>query len=114
MTAHDAHGARLVLIVAPWRTATEHDALRTDAAEGRAVQEGLCPVFAPRLLASCLDDEEPADRRLALTLSASLARTVAHAGGRCVVVGSRRTEGMVADLAAWAEIEGANAPEVWA
>lgn len=105
-------GEDLVLLVAPWATRTPaEDEDRRRVARDLA-RDGLLPVFAPLLLDGLLSDAVPEQRRAALERSAALARTVAASGGACVVVGERRTEGMLLDLAAWRSVAGAPEPVV--
>lgn len=84
----------ILLIIAPYATATAEERIDTDDVVRRAIRLGWCPVFMPWQLERVLRESVPADRRAGLECSLSMARLCDEA----VVVGDRITEGMRGEL----------------
>lgn len=104
----------LVLLLAPFRSRSREEAEDLVRAKGVALMRGYVPIFAPDLLHDVLDDEDPAERRVALwasgVLALALSRAAGAAGVRLCRVGERATEGMCSDWRAW-HVGGADVSE---
>ncbi len=89
----------ILYLCGPYQTATEgEEALRLEVVRA-AVDRGWCPVYAPFLLERAYPEETPEVRALALDCCVALLA----AARVMLVVGERRTEGMVVELKWWAE-----------
>lgn len=91
----------ITVLVAPFRTATLREQEETARMALSEIEAGRVPIFLPWALGGLLSDEVLEQRARALAASESFTTAVARAGGRCLVLEGRCTEGMKGDLVAW-------------
>lgn len=90
------------VLIAPFRTATLEEQEQTIYMAASEKAAGRWPIFLPWMMERILSDEEPAERAQALMASRQLCESVSSAGGECLVLEGRVTDGMRSDFLGWA------------
>lgn len=94
---------KLAVLISPFATATEDEMRKLRKAQFNLACAGVVAIFLPDTLRHVLDDDVPVDRAFALRGAEMLVTTIAAAGGEAHQVGTRITEGMQLELAAWSK-----------
>lgn len=92
----------VTVLIAPFRTATLEEQEQVAMMKLAEIEAGRVPIFYPHALSDVLCDEDEKQRAQALMASRQLCESVAAAGGECLVLEGRVTDGMRSDFLGWA------------